>query len=201
MRPGVIVVVHVLSEHAAKMAFVEDQEMIKAFPADTLQEVLTDGSGPRSGVRSAEDLNPAGRRDASNLSAVLAVMDTAQRAWSNPNGCRLTTDRDPRSMRRKANRERNQRSVTTEEVAGPDLVRVVAEKGRPGLAMSLRWSSWLHRRLDRAVPHVDAQLESLAKGSAPHSRFSAAIVMITVLVSSGRRGVVDRVTDLAFQKS
>ena len=96
MRASAIDVQHRLSQSMATMAVVQDQAMITAVPADTTQEVLTDGSGPRSDVRSAEDLNPTGRRDASKLSAVRAVMVTAQRAWSNAKGCRLTQVlRDP----------------------------------------------------------------------------------------------------------
>ena len=80
MRPGVIVVVHVLSEHPAKMALVQDQEMIETLPADTAEEALTDGSGSGSMTRSPEHLDSARCRDASYRGAVRAVVVTDEGA-------------------------------------------------------------------------------------------------------------------------
>ena len=82
MRPGVIVGVHVRSEHPAKMALVQDQEMIETLPADTAEEALTDGIAPGSMNRSPEHLDSARCRDASYHGAVLAVVVTDEVAGS-----------------------------------------------------------------------------------------------------------------------
>lgn len=86
MRPGVIDIVPVLSEHSAKLALGQDQEMTTALPPDTAQDAITNGRGPESRDWRSQDLTPARRRATSTLCAVRAIGVTNQIARSSPQG-------------------------------------------------------------------------------------------------------------------
>ena len=159
------------------MAFVHDQDMIQTLPANAAQKALADCIGPRSRDGSSEDVDATRCRDARQLGAVLAVVISKKETRSLVKRGGFTqvlgdpligwmpghSDMDHCARAEFTNEERKERSKPEigdlEDVAGPDLVRVIVHEGGPRLAMVLRWSSLAHIRLYRALAYLDAQLQ------------------------------------------
>jgi hypothetical protein len=81
MRSGLIEVVNILSEDPAKMAFVEDKDVVQALSADTAEEALTDGIRPWGMRGSRSSLDSASGCDSGEQRSIRAVVVPQQGAW------------------------------------------------------------------------------------------------------------------------
>ena len=136
----------------------EDQEMIQTFSPHTSQKTFADSICPAGvwyGVRST--LMPPWLPRAQNSiriscrypgADILAFTHTesplaAVRATQESVGERVIfiwiTFRDFSSMRKKAKSGQKKRSVTCKRIAGPNLCRMIAQEGLPGLSTSSKW--------------------------------------------------------------
>jgi len=136
----------------------EDQEMIQTFSPHTSQKTFADSICPaRVWYRVRSTLMPLvvatrAKFDPNFLSLFrsryLALTHTesplaAVRATQESVGERVIfiwiTFRDFSSMRKKAKSGRKKRSVTCKRIAGPNLCRMIAQEGLPGLSTSWKW--------------------------------------------------------------
>jgi hypothetical protein len=180
LRPRGVDVRDVLPEHAAQVRLAQDEHMVQAFAAHSPQEPLADGILLGRAIRRAQ-LHDAGRRsDAGEGRPILAVVVADQVPRSLPEAGRLAQllgDPGVRRLARDADMddpvraerddeagvERPETEVgDREEVAGLDVVGVIAQEGAPALA-GAGWGSHapqvlLHGRLGDAA----VELEELA---------------------------------------
>jgi len=63
---------------------------------------------------------------------------------------------------KKAKSGRKKRSVTGKRVAGPDICRVSAQKGRPLLSSGLQGANVPHVLLNGPLAHVNVQFQEFA---------------------------------------
>ena len=84
----------------------------------------------------------------------------------------LDNDKDENGMK--------EQIVDHSEVTGPDVLGVVLEEGFPGLVAGGGWSEFVEVFLNGAFTDVETEFEQFAPmHSAPHSRFSCAICLMS----------------------
>jgi len=150
--PRRVEVCAVRPEHAAQLTLVQDEQVVEARAPDAAEEPLADGIGARGPHGRAQHLDAAPSRDARELRAKRGVVVTDQEARPRAEGRRLTQVLcDPRvgrvpchgdvddSPRTEIDDDEGEERAKAEvddgsEVAGPHVLGVVVQEGRPRLA-------------------------------------------------------------------
>ena len=174
---------HIVIEHALELLLAEDEEMVQAFLSDTPQEAFADGIGSWGMNRRGEYLNGTCGRHASKAWPKFVVVISYQilgcmpirggfsKLLGHPGIGRRARDAHMDHPSRsqfdeEEGKERSKEQIgDLQEVAGPDLVGVCAQKGRPPLASWLLGANSSHVLLDRALTHVKAQLQEFSTNS------------------------------------
>jgi len=170
----------VFAEHAGQMPLAEDEDVVQALTAHAPQEPLAGGIRPRRARGRAQDADAAARGDLRERGPEFAVVvaDQVPRALVERRGlAQLLGDPGIRRVARRAHvddpprgqlnhTERVQRAEEQvgdrQEIAGPDLVGVVAEEGRPRLPARARGAMAAQVGLDGALRHADAEFAQFA---------------------------------------
>ncbi|SRR5258706_15870695 len=98
--------------------------------------------------------------------------------------------------------ERSKEEIShLQEVAGPDICRVIAQKGHPLLSSGLVCANLPHVLLNGPLAHVNVQFQKFATNPfSAQSRLFLAISLINEIVSAASFACVDFGFDLCFQK-
>jgi hypothetical protein len=180
MRPGMVKGEDIRVEYPLKLLLLQDEQMIEALTPDTPEEPLTDGIGARGGIRSCKNLDPTRLRNTGEVRPKLAIVitDEVLRSFAKGGGfpqllcspsvagrsCDAHMDHSARvQFDDEDGKERPEKQIGDwEKITGPDLLRMSAQEGCPGLP---RWSSrahLFHVCLDRAFTDMDTELEPFA---------------------------------------
>jgi hypothetical protein len=181
VRPRLVeVLMGVLLEHPTKVRLVQDDDVVQALAPDAAQIPLADGVHIRTPGWDADDFDAGSLSHRSEVPAELAVVVADQEPRPFAEGRRLAKLlRRPSVARRSGHadvhdlpgpvlhdEEREdgleQHVVQLEEVAGPDIVRMVLKERLLGLSALFGRQRPLHVLLDRALADPDSQLEQLA---------------------------------------
>ena len=158
----------------------EDQDVIETLPAEAAEKPLTDGVQVGRLRWDGEDIDARGGRGCREIASELVVVVPDQEARGVPIGRRLAKLLgDPRigwgasdvDMHDLATAVPNDDEgedgtepgvIELQEVAGPDIRRVVTEEGVPRLSRRLARAEGPHVLLDRPLAHAEAELEQFA---------------------------------------
>jgi hypothetical protein len=164
-------------EHALELLLMEDQQVVEAFLPYTSQEALADRIGSGCMIRCFENLDVTCPRHSCKARPEFAIVITDQIFRHLPIGSRFPellgypgigrrardahVDHLPRlEFDEEEGKERSKEQIgDLEEVAGPDLCGVIAQKGRPLLALWLVGANRPHVLLDSALAQTNAQFQ------------------------------------------
>src|SRR5215467_12182627 len=140
---------HIRIEHALELLLLKDQQVVQTFLPHTPQEALADGIGSGSVIRSFENLDATRRRHTSKARSEFAIVIPNQVLWRLSIGCgfsqllrhlgigRRSRDAHVDHLARfqfdeKEGKERPKEQIgDLQEITGPDLSCMAAQKGRP----------------------------------------------------------------------
>ncbi len=177
MRPCTIEVGDIPIEHALELLLVEDQEVVEAFLSDTPQEAFADRIGSGSVRGGVEKLNRTCCRHTSEARPKFAVVITNQILRSLPKrggfskllchpgigrGASNSNMDHPSCLEfdEEECEERSKEEIRhLQEVAGPDIYRVIAQKGRPFLPSWLGWANASDVLVDGLLAHMKTQFQ------------------------------------------
>ena len=180
MWPCAIEVEGILAENAAKMRFTQDEDVIEAFAPHTPQQPLTDRVRAWGLDRRAEYLNAGSGCDGFKVGTVLAIVIADQISRREPEGRGLPQllsdplvcgraghaemDDAPRAeFGDDEGKERPEEDVMSlEEIVGPDIFRMIAKEGLPGLSVGAWRPSRPQVPLHGTFRDRDAELQQLA---------------------------------------
>ena len=168
---------HICIEDALELPLLQDQQVVQTFLPHTPQEALADRIGSGSMIRCFEHLNRTGCRYTSEAGPKFAIVITNQilgclairggfpELLSHPGigrgSCDAHMDHFPRlQFYAEERKERPKEKVShLQEVTGPDIRRVIAEKRAPLLTSWLVGANRPHVLLDGALTHVYPQFQ------------------------------------------
>ena len=176
-------------EHTLELLLAEDQQVVKACLSDTPQEAFAHRIGAGSVIRCSKHFNGTRRRHSGKIGSKLAIVIAEQILLHLPiRGGFSQLLRDPGISRRSCdadmddpscleldNEEGEERSKEEishlQKVAGPDICRVIAQKGRPLLSSGLQGANVPHILLNGPLAHVNVQFQAFTTNpfSAPES--------------------------------
>ena len=151
MRPRSSEVHHVLLEHTPQVLLREDQAVIQTLAPDTPQVSFADGIGAGCVVGRPEELDATCHSDSGEGWSKLVIVITNQELRAFPNRCHLAqllshpeiarrtgdahVHNPPRRQLDDEEREHGPEEDVgdLQQVAGPDLLGLIAEKGGPRL--------------------------------------------------------------------
>jgi len=175
--PGMIEIGLILLHRPIEMSLTQDQEEIKAFPPRAAQESLANGIGLGRLIGRGQDLNPGPLRHAGEGSPELVVVVANEEARTLTKGRGLAQLLGyPGIVRTAGHPEMHQPTrfqldydedeegaeeeiIGLQEVNGPDVLGVVAQKRRPGLLVGQRTPHLVDVPLDGALGYLNAQLQ------------------------------------------
>jgi len=196
---------HIGLEHAEELSLVKDQQVIETFLPHTPHEPLTDRIGSWSLIRCFEHFNATCRCHPEETRPKFAVVITKKIRGCLPIGSSFSkllchpgiggrsrdADMDHSSRLQFDEEERKEWSKEEigdlDEIAGPDLSCVVAQKGRPRLASWLLGANCPHVLLDGALAHPKAQFQQFSAN--PFS--SPKLIVLRHLPDQGDRFLSD----------
>ncbi len=168
MWPGLVEVERIRVEYTMELLLLEDKQMIETLATHTSEKAFTDGIRSRGVIRDLENLDPTRLRNTGEVRPKLAIVitDEVLRSFAKGGGfpqllcspsvggiaCDAHMDHSSRvQFDDEEGKERAKEEVGDwQKVIGPNLLRMSAQEGCPGLTM---WSSrahLLHILLDRA---------------------------------------------------
>ena len=191
MRSCLVEVAHIGIEHALELLLLQDQQVVQAFLPHTPQKSLTDGIGSWGMIGRFEDLNAARCGHVGETGAKFGIIIPNQvlGCLSIRGGfpyllccpsirgrpCHADMDHPSRfQFYYEEGKERPKEQIgDLEEVAGPDLCGVSAEKRAPLLLSWLLCANRPHVLLNGALTHPKAQFQELSTNpfSTPESIF------------------------------
>ena len=186
----------------------EDQQMVKAFLPHTPHKAFTDGVRSWRVIRRFENLNGTRGRHPSETGAkftivipnhilrYLPIWRGFSKLLRNPGisgrSCHSRVDHAPRTEFDDDEREEwlKEEICNQQEVAGPDLCCVIAQKGRPLLSSWLVCAKLSHILLDGSLADTNAQFQEFPSNTlgTPESIFFA-ISLINAMVSVATLGL------------
>ena len=162
------------------LSLMKDQQVVEACLPHTPQEALTDCIGSGSMIRRFEYLHAARCCNTSEMGSKLALMITNEvpgrvsiegslpQLLCGPHisgrACHPDMDHFPRSQfDDEQSKKRTKEHIShLQEIAGPDLSRMIAQKRPPALPRWARCTHAPHVLLDRSFADTDIQFQSLA---------------------------------------
>lgn len=158
----------------------KDQQVVEAFLPHTPQEALADRIGAGSVIRSPEDFNATCCRHPHATRSKLAIVITDQifrclpirgsfpKLLRHPGIGRISchSDMDHPSGLELDDEESEERLKEEirylQEVAGPNICRVIAQKGRPLLSSGLQDANRSHILLNGPLAHMNVQFQEFS---------------------------------------
>ena len=177
MRSCLIEVHHIRFEDTLELSLMKDQQVVQAFLPHTPQEALTDRIGSGSMIRRFEDLNAARCCHSGEMGSKPAIIIANEVPGRLPIGSSFPQllrgphiggrarhpdmDDFPRSQfNDEEGKKRAKKHVSNlEEIAGPDLSRMIAQKRPPALPRCARRTYAPHVFLDRSFADTDIQFQ------------------------------------------
>src|SRR5258706_4643904 len=179
-------------EHALELLLAEDQQMVEALFSHTPHEAFADRIGTRCMIRGFKNLNGTRCGHTSKAGPKFSIVITNQVFWRLPIRCRLSQLlRHPRIGRRccthymdhpsrvefddEKGKERTKEEIRDlQEVASPNVCRVIVQKGGPPLSSCWWCTNLPHVFLDGALTDMDTQFQQFTADplSTPKSIFA-----------------------------
>jgi hypothetical protein len=180
MRPCLVEVHDILIEDTLELLLMEDQQVVQAFLSYTPHEPLTDGIGSWGMYRRLKNLNGTRRHHASKARPKFAIVITNQVLWRLPirrgfsellchprigrRACHAYVDHLARmQFDNEEHKERPKEEISDlQEVTGPDLCHVSAQKRAPLLPSWLLGANRPQILLNGALADMDAQFQEFS---------------------------------------
>jgi hypothetical protein len=180
MRSCPVEVGHIDIEHTLELLLMKDQQVVEAFLSHTSQEAFADRIRSGSMIGRVEYLYSTRCRYTSETGPKFAIVITHQIFRCLPIGSGFAqllrhpgigrgsrdSDMDYPSCLEFDEEERKERSkeevAHLQEVASPDLCRLIAQKGSPSLSSWLGCANVSDVLLDGSLAHINAQLQQFS---------------------------------------
>ncbi len=178
--PSLIEIQDIGLEEAVELPLMEDQEMIQTFSPHTSQKTFTNGICLGSSVRRSKHFDATGGCHACKMQSEFPVVIPNQLFGRLPiRSClpqllrypaisgrprHIHMDDLPRLQLDNEEGEKGTKEEISDlqEITGPHLCRMIAEKGPPSLSISASWMDLLHILLNSLFTHVNIQLEKFS---------------------------------------
>jgi len=153
-----------------ELSLIEDQEVIQAFPTNAPEKPFTCCIGSRRMIGRSEEFDVASCCHTSKAGAELAIAIADQIRWYLPypgvgrGSCHSYMNHPPRlELDDEKSKERMKKEIGhLQEVTGPDLGGVIAQKSAPLLPSWLRYANVSHVLLDGPLAHVHAEFQEFS---------------------------------------
>jgi hypothetical protein len=175
MRSRPVEIGHIPIEYALKLHFVENKQVVKAFLSHAPQKAFADRIGSGSVIRRSEHFNGTRRCHSGETGPKLAIVITDQIFRCLPiRGSFSQLLRDPGigwrpchadmdypsclEFDKEEREERSKEEIShLQEIAGPDICRMIVQKGRPFLSSRSACANRSHVLLNGSLAYMNAE--------------------------------------------